>query len=60
MMDLAGTGNWRQSHADQGVLCRGIASKYNMPLELAMSLTALALYDTVIYVDDSGELTLHA
>ena len=25
-----------------------------MPLELAMSLAALALYDTVIYVDDSG------
>ena len=28
-----------------------------MPMELAVSLAGLALYDTVIFVDDSGTLS---
>ena len=40
--------------ADPHVRCRSLAQKYNMPMELAVSLAGLALYDTVIMVDDSG------
>ena len=37
------------------VACRSLAQKYNMPMELAVALAGLALYDIVIFVDDSGE-----
>ncbi|KAK9856119.1 hypothetical protein WJX84_003291 [Apatococcus fuscideae] len=35
---------------------RALAQRYNMPMELAVSLAGLALYDTVIFVDDSGSM----
>ena len=35
-------------------MCSGLAAKYRMPMELAISLAALALYDIVIFCDDSG------
>ena len=37
------------------LLSRALAQKYNMPMELAVALAGLALYDIVIFVDDSGE-----
>ena len=36
--------------------CRGLAAKYHMPMELAYSLATLALYDVIIYCDDSGSM----
>ena len=38
--------------ADTG--CRGLAARYRMPMELAVTLASLALYDIVIFCDDSG------
>ena len=35
-------------------MCSGLAAKYRMPMELAITLAALALYDIVIFCDDSG------
>ena len=35
-------------------LCRGLARKYNMPLDLAYTLAPLSLYDIVLLCDDSG------
>ncbi|DBA80735.1 hypothetical protein WJX77_004806 [Trebouxia sp. C0004] len=35
---------------------RSLAAKYNMPMELAYSLATLALYDIIIYADDSGSM----
>jgi len=34
-----------------------LAARWRMPVELAVSLSALALYDIVIYADDSGSMT---
>lgn len=36
--------------------CRSLAAKYNMPMELAYSLATLALYDIIIFADDSGSM----
>ena len=36
--------------------CRGLAAKYHMPMELAYSMASLALYDIIIYADDSGSM----
>ena len=36
--------------------CRQLAAKWNMPMELATDLASLALYDIVIYADDSGSM----
>ena len=36
--------------------CRSLAAKYNMPMELAYSMASLALYDIIIYADDSGSM----
>lgn len=36
--------------------CRQLAQRWNMPLELAYDLSTLALYDIVIYADDSGSM----
>lgn len=35
---------------------RQLAQRWNMPLELAYDLSTLALYDIVIYADDSGSM----
>lgn len=35
---------------------RGLAAKYHMPMELAYSMASLALYDVIIYADDSGSM----
>ena len=35
---------------------RQLAARWNMPMELAIDLAALALYDIVIYADDSGSM----
>ena len=37
--------------------CSGLAQRWGMPRELAYDLAALALYDIVIYCDDSGSMT---
>lgn len=37
-------------------LYRGLAAKYHMPVELAYSMASLALYDIIIYADDSGSM----
>lgn len=37
-------------------MCRQLAQRWNMPLELAYDLSTLALYDIVIYADDSGSM----
>lgn len=37
-------------------ICRQLAQRWNMPLELAYDLSTLALYDIVIYADDSGSM----
>ena len=37
-------------------LPRSLAARWNMPVELAIDLAALALYDVVIYADDSGSM----
>lgn len=37
-------------------VCSGLAQRWNMPLELAYDLATLALYDVVIYADDSGSM----
>ena len=37
-------------------MCRGLARKWNMPVELACDLVALALYDIVVYADDSTSM----
>jgi len=36
--------------------CRALAIKWRMPVELALDLVALALYDIVIYADDSTSM----
>ena len=36
--------------------CRALAARWNMPVELAVDLAALALYDIVIFADDSGSM----
>ena len=38
------------------VPCSALAQRWNMPRELAYDLAALALYDIVIYCDDSGSM----
>ena len=38
------------------VSCSALAQRWNMPRELAYDLAALALYDIVIYCDDSGSM----
>ena len=38
------------------VSCSALAQRWNMPLEMAYDLAALALYDIVIYCDDSGSM----
>ncbi|KAL3161824.1 hypothetical protein ABBQ38_008914 [Trebouxia sp. C0009 RCD-2024] len=50
-------------HKLQGVVQRlgqidwnALAQRWNMPLELAYDLSTLALYDIVIYADDSGSM----
>ncbi|BFZ54774.1 hypothetical protein PYCC9005_001811 [Savitreella phatthalungensis] len=35
---------------------RGLAASWDIPLEIANDLTALALYDIVLYCDDSGSM----
>ena len=35
---------------------RQLAARWNMPMELATDLASLALYDIVIYADDSGSM----
>ena len=35
---------------------RSLAARWNMPLELATDLASLALYDVIIYADDSGSM----
>ena len=49
---------WALTHFPTTVLCcgRSLAGKYNMPMELAYSLASLALYDVIIYCDDSGSM----
>ena len=44
--------------AEHGLLhdCRALAVKWRMPVELALDLVALALYDIVIYADDSTSM----
>ena len=43
--------------AEQHLLSRRqLAARWNMPMELAIDLSALALYDIVIYADDSGSM----
>lgn len=44
------------THSCTHVSYRALASHWNMPLELATDLTSLALYDIVIYADDSGSM----
>lgn len=39
-----------------GVDFRAMAARYNMPLELATEMVTLALYDIVIFCDDSGSM----
>lgn len=34
-----------------------ISCRWRMPVELAVTLSALALYDVVIYADDSGSMS---
>lgn len=36
--------------------CRALSQRWNMPLELAHDLATLALYDIVIFADDSGSM----
>ena len=38
------------------VCCRQLAQRWNMPTELAHDLATLALYDIVIFADDSGSM----
>ena len=38
------------------VMRRQLAARWNMPMELATDLASLALYDIVIYADDSGSM----
>lgn len=40
----------------QRVDFHALAQKWRMPTELAVDLAALALYDIVIYADDSGSM----
>ncbi|KAK9837841.1 hypothetical protein WJX74_006076 [Apatococcus lobatus] len=40
----------------QSINFRALAQKWNMPVELAFDLAALALYDVIIYADDSGSM----
>eukprot|EP00208_Stichococcus_sp_RCC1054_P008332 CAMPEP_0206152440 /NCGR_PEP_ID=MMETSP1473-20131121/39327_1 /ASSEMBLY_ACC=CAM_ASM_001109 /TAXON_ID=1461547 /ORGANISM="Stichococcus sp, Strain RCC1054" /LENGTH=348 /DNA_ID=CAMNT_0053549999 /DNA_START=127 /DNA_END=1173 /DNA_ORIENTATION=- len=35
---------------------RGLAARWNLPVELCLDLAGLALYDVVIYCDDSGSM----
>lgn len=41
--------------AQSGALPR-IAAQWNIPMEIAMDLAKLALFDTVVLVDDSGSM----
>ncbi|GAA6021497.1 hypothetical protein JCM10207_005779 [Rhodosporidiobolus poonsookiae] len=43
--------------ASTGAL-RTIATKWNLPAEIAMDLSRLALFDVILYLDDSGSITL--
>ena len=56
--DVIGLHTWDAESGLSGlrwnVACRGLAAKYRMPMELAISLASLALYDIVIFCDDSG------
>ena len=45
----------RSKHAQAGALPR-IAAQWNIPMEIAMDLAKLALFDTVMLVDDSGSM----
>jgi len=38
------------------VLMMGLLCRWRMPVELAIDLASLALYDIVIYGDDSGSM----
>jgi hypothetical protein len=40
----------------RSVVRRQLAARWNMPMELATDLASLALYDIVIYADDSGSM----
>jgi len=44
------------SRLDSRVNFRDLAARWSMPLELALDLAALALYDVVIVADDSGSM----
>eukprot|EP00775_Hariotina_reticulata_P010678 gene10678-10837_t len=44
------------SRLDSRVNFRDIAARWQMPVELALDLAALALYDIVIFADDSGSM----
>lgn len=44
------------SRLDSRVNFRELAARWNMPVELALDLAALALYDIVIVADDSGSM----
>lgn len=44
------------SVAEPFCLCRALGQRWNMPTELAHDLATLALYDIVIFADDSGSM----
>jgi hypothetical protein len=46
-----------QRIANSGALAK-IASSLHLPMEIAMDMARLALFDTVLYLDDSGSMTL--
>ena len=55
---LAETISWKacESLNPYDPACRALAIKWRMPVELALDLVALALYDIVIYADDSTSM----